>query len=73
MFVPYFVVQLFVSLPVLQQFDGEERAGCFLVSCVCYCCVALPHGAMVWSAVCDCNISRSYSHFTSNCMPKINT
>ena len=25
------------------------------------CCVALPRGAMCWSAVCDCGISCSYS------------
>ena len=31
----------------------------FLVSCDCY--VALPHGALGWSAVCDCGISLSYS------------
>ena len=42
--------------------DGEERAGwfilsVFLMSCYCYCSVALPHGAMGWSAVCDCGIS----------------
>ena len=39
---------------------GEERAGCFawfvfLVSRCC--CVALTHGAMGLSAVCDCGIS----------------
>ena len=44
---------------------GEERAGCFtlvvfLKYCDCYCCVALPHGAVCWSAVCDCGISWSY-------------
>ena len=44
--------------------DGEERAGCFawfvlLVSRDC--CVALPHGVMGLSAVCDCGIFRSYS------------
>ena len=27
----------------------------------CYCSVFLPHGAMGWSAVCDCGISLSYS------------
>ena len=41
---------------------GEERAGCFplmlfLMYCDCYCFVAFPHGAKVWSAVCDCGIS----------------
>ena len=39
--------------------DGEERAGYFtlfdfLVSCDCYCSVALSHGALSWYAVCDC-------------------
>ena len=29
------------------------------MSCACY--VALPHGVMGWSAVCDCGIFRSYS------------
>ena len=40
----------------------EERAGCFtlsvyLVSCDCYCSVALTCDVMGWSAVCDCSIS----------------
>ena len=39
--------------------DEEERAGCFSfiifqMSCYCKCFVALPHGAVGWSAVCDC-------------------
>ena len=29
--------------------------------CDCKCYVALPGGAMGWSTVCDCGISRSYS------------
>ena len=29
----------------------------FLASCGCYCSAALPHGAVGWSAVCDCGIS----------------
>ena len=38
--------------------DGEVKAGCFtlivfLMSCDCYCSVALPQGAMGCSAVCD--------------------
>ena len=42
--------------------DGRKRAGCFtlfvfLVSFYCYCSVALPQGAMDWSAVCDCSSS----------------
>ena len=39
----------------------EERAGCFAfivlrMSCYCKCVVTLPHGAVGWSAVCDCGI-----------------
>ena len=42
--------------------EGEEKVGCFAfivlqMSCYCKCYVALPHGAMGWSAVCDCDIS----------------
>ena len=43
--------------------DGEERAGCFtLIVFPMYfdCSVALPHGAMGWSIVCDSGISREY-------------
>ena len=55
-----FVVHYFMSILVLHHLDGEERAGCFaqfvfLVSRDC--CVALPRGAMVLSAVYDCGIS----------------
>ena len=40
------------------HFDGEERAGCFtfivfLMSCDCYCCSPIPHGAVSRSAVCN--------------------
>ena len=57
-FVPCFGVQY-----LCPHLDGEERAGCFtsvvfLMSCYCECSVpALPHGAVGWSAVCDCGIS----------------
>ena len=42
--------------------DEEDKAGCFgiiVVHMYCYykCSVALPHGALGWSAVCDCGIS----------------
>ena len=30
---------------------------CLLMSCYCKCPVAPPHGAVGWSAVCDCGIS----------------
>ena len=53
-----------MSIPVCTCLDGSERAGCFakfafLVSGGC--CMALLHGAMGLSAVCDCIISRPYS------------
>ena len=34
----------------------EKRAGCV----VAVCSLSLPHGAVGWSAVCDCGISWSY-------------
>ena len=39
-----------------------HEADCFtvfvlMVSCSCYCSVALPHGVVGWSAVCGCLIS----------------
>ena len=42
--------------------EEEERAGCFAfivlwMSCYHNCSVTLPHGAVGWSAVCDCCIS----------------
>ena len=54
------------SFQFCNYLEEEERAGCsaFIVlrmSCYCKCFVALPHGAMGWSEVCDCGISRSYS------------
>ena len=53
-------------LYVHSSFDGEERAGCFillvfLVSRDCY--VALPHDVTGLSAVCDCGISLSTHYF----------
>ena len=41
--------------------EEEEKAGCFAIALQMYCyskrSVALPHGAVGWSAVCDCGIS----------------
>ena len=42
--------------------DEEKRAGCFAfiffqISCYCKCSAALPHGAVGWTAVCDCGLS----------------
>ena len=46
-----FVNQYVVPFWFYNHLDGEERAGCFtlivfLMSCVCLCSVALPHGAV---------------------------
>ena len=62
MFGPSFVIQYFASFWFSNHLDGEERAGCFtltifLMSCDSRCSVALPDGAVGWSAVCDCGIS----------------
>ena len=42
--------------------EEEEKADCFAIfvlQMLCYykCSVALPHGAVAWSAVCDCGFS----------------
>ena len=55
-----FGMHYFMSFQVLQS--SEERAGCFAfivfwMSCNCKCPVALPHGAVGPSGVCDCGIS----------------
>ena len=62
MFGTGFVIQCFVTLEFCNHLDGKERAGCFtltafLVSCDSPSIVALPHGAMGWSAGCDCGVS----------------
>ena len=43
------------------EWDGGERANCFtlivfLMSCDCYCSVALHRGAVGWYAVFDCGL-----------------
>ena len=48
------------------RLDEKERAGYFAfivfwISCYSKCPVALPYGAVGWSAVCDCGVSWSYS------------
>ena len=60
--VPYLVVQCVAVFLVLQSsWWGKESwllyFFVFLVSCDCYCYVAHSHGAMGWSAVCDCSFS----------------
>ena len=65
MYFPLFVGVLCLSLfwyALLCVLSSLERAGCFAyvvlqMSCCCICSVALPYGAVGWSAVCDCGIS----------------
>ena len=52
----------FVSFLVCNHLEEEERVGCFAfivlrMFCYCKCFVTLLHGAVGWSAVCDCGIS----------------
>ena len=57
-------VLLFITLCPIQfcdHLEKEEKAGCFAIIVLQMnfyykCCVALPHGAVGWSAVCDCGI-----------------
>ena len=42
-------------IPFLHEFEEA------LVHYYCYLCVHLPHGAVGWSAMCDCDVSWSYS------------
>ena len=58
-----FVVR-YCSFYFCNHLDGEEKAGCFAYFVFLlfrFGCVALPRGAMGFSAVCDCGISLSYS------------
>ena len=75
---PCFVIQYFVSFLFCNHLDGEEKAGCFtltvfLVTCDSQCFVALPHGAVGSSAVCDCCITLSYSlaFYTVTCFGNV--
>ena len=57
-----FVMHYLVFFLFFNHLDEEDRADCFalivfLMSCDCWRSVALPHGAVGWSAVCDCGIS----------------
>ena len=57
-----FVIHYILSIWFCNHIDGEESADCFtltvfLMSCDSQCSVALPHGAVGWSEVCDCGIS----------------
>ena len=62
MFDPCFTIQYFVSVLFCNHLDGEERAGCFALTAFLMAydrqySVALPHGAVGWSVVCNCGIS----------------
>ena len=62
MYLPLFVGVLCCMHYFMSFLDEKGRADHFVfivvwMSCYCKCHVALPHGAMSWSAVCDCGIS----------------
>ena len=51
-----------MSFYCYNHLDQEERGGgftlfVFLIFCYCKCSVALSHGGVDWSAVCDFSIS----------------
>ena len=50
-FVPCFVVQYFVSSLFCKERDGIFTFIVSMISCDCYCFVAVPHVAMCWSVV----------------------
>ena len=59
-------MQYYVSFLVLQSSCWGRDSWLldffvFLMSCVCYCSLSVPHSAVDWSAVCDCVISWPYS------------
>ena len=43
----------FVSILVCNHLEEEEKDGCFAMYCYYKCSVALPQGAVGWSAECD--------------------
>ena len=62
MFVFVFIMHFFVSILVCNHLEENEKTGCFSIIVVQINCyykwhVALPHGAVGWSAVCECGIS----------------
>ena len=67
MYIPLFVGVLCLSLfcytfQFCNRLEEEKKADCFpiiVLQMYCYykCSVALPHGVVGWSAVCDCGIS----------------
>ena len=64
MFCPSFVMHYLVSFLVLQiilTLDACFTLIFLLMFGDCQWSLPLPHGAVGWSAVCDCGNSRSYS------------
>ena len=62
MFVFVFVCITLCPFYFCNHLDEKERAGCFAfivfwMSCYCKCPVALHHGAVDGSVVCDCDTS----------------
>ena len=61
----FVIVLLYITLCQFlfcNHLEGEGKAGCFAfivvqMSYYCKCSVNLHHGAVGWSAVCDCGIS----------------
>ena len=61
----FFLVLLCITLCPFyfcNHLEEEEKPGCFAIivlqkDCYFKCPLALPHGAVGWSAVCDCGIS----------------
>ena len=59
-------MQCLVSFLVLQSLAESEGADCFVLIAVLlqygwWCSVSLPCGGVGWSAVCDCDITWSYT------------
>ena len=57
-----FVFVLLCITLFCNHLEEEERAGCFAFIVLrmyfyCKCSVTLPHGAVGWSALCDCGVS----------------
>ena len=59
------VLSSYLILLLRERERERENADCFasivFLSCGCQCFVSLPHSAVVWSVICDCGISWSYS------------
>ena len=68
MFCLCFVIQYPLAFKFCNQFDEEERAGCFtfifsLMVCDCKCSVTFPRGNVGYSAVCSFRVLQRYFVF----------